>query len=77
MEQKYAVVANGRVVNVIVWDGVSAYEPGDGLTLAAIPFVDETDEKTGEPVRRYTGGIGWDYVDGEFVDNRPVPEFDE
>ena len=21
-------------------------------------------------------GIGWDYVDGEFVDNRPQPEID-
>lgn len=20
-----------------------------------------------------SGGIGWDYVDGQFVDNRPVP----
>jgi len=20
------------------------------------------------------GGIGWDYIDGQFVDNRPVPE---
>jgi hypothetical protein len=21
-----------------------------------------------------TGGIGWDYANGQFVDNRPVPE---
>jgi hypothetical protein len=24
-------------------------------------------------VEATAGGIGWDYVDGEFVDNRPVP----
>lgn len=74
MEQQYAVVADGKVVNTVVWDGVSAYEPAEG-TLVALPFTDETDEDTSETRRRYTGGIGWDYVNGEFVDNRPVEEF--
>ena len=68
----YAVVADGKVVNVIVWDGVSSYDPGEGLTLVPLPF--EEDEGG---TRRYTGGIGWDYIDGEFVDNRPVEEFED
>ena len=24
-------------------------------------------------VEATSGGIGWDYVDGQFVDNRPIP----
>ena len=29
----YAVVKNGVVENMIVWDGVSKYNPGDGVEL--------------------------------------------
>jgi hypothetical protein len=66
----YAVVddATAKVVNVIVWDGVQPFDPGDGLTLVPLPFEEE------DGVRRYTGGIGWDYTDGQFVDNRPVED---
>ena len=65
----YAVVADGKVVNVIVWDGVQPYDPGEGVTLVPLPFEEDEDG-----VRRYTGGIEWDYIDGKFVDNRPVEE---
>lgn len=68
----YAHVIDGKVVNVSVWDGVTAYDLGERVTMVPLPFTEDTDEETGETVRRYTGGIGWDYVDGEFVDNRPV-----
>lgn len=72
-EDQYAVVdGTSLVVNVIVWDGVSEYEPGEGLTLVPLPFTEHEDG-----TRRYTGGIGWDYVDGEFVDNRPVEQLEE
>ena len=56
----YAVIGpDSTVVNVVVWDGVTDW-PHDEVV------VDLTD---------WTGvGIGWDYVDGEFVDNRPEPE---
>ena len=69
----YAVVddATSLVVNVVVWDGVQPYEPGEGLTLVPLSF--EEDEGG---VRRYTGGIGWTYRDGQFVDERPVEEFE-
>lgn len=30
---RYAVVNNGTVINVIIWDGVTAYDPGPGNTL--------------------------------------------
>lgn len=62
MEQSYAVVdtATAKVVNVVVWDGVQDYQPGEGLEMVALDG---------------PGGIDWDYVDGEFVDNRPVEEF--
>lgn len=68
MEAHYAVVdPDGLVVNTVVWDGVSEFLPGEGLTLVALPYHEDEDG-----TRRYTGGIGWDFVDGEFVDNRPV-----
>ena len=70
-EDHYAVVADGKVVNVVVWDGVSAYDPGEGLELVALPYVEDEDG-----VRRYQGGIGWTFRDGEFVDERPVEEDD-
>jgi hypothetical protein len=54
MEKKYAVIENGKVVNVIVWDGESY-----------LPFTDKLVELN------ESAGIGWDYIDGEFVDNRP------
>lgn len=37
----YAVLdENNVVVNVIVWDGVTPYDPGPGLTLQFVPAVD-------------------------------------
>jgi hypothetical protein len=52
----YAVVVNELVDNVIMWDGVSEYETE--VLLVEITGV------IPEP------GIGWSYIDGEFVDNR-------
>lgn len=72
----YAHVVDGIVINVSIWDGVTVVPRPDNVTIVPLPYVDKTDEDTGETVRRYTGGIGWDYVDGQFVDNRPVEEFD-
>ena len=73
-EDHYAVVADGKVVNVIVWDGVQPFDPGAGVTLVPLPFVEE------DGVRRYTGGIGWTYnpkaTKNKFVDNRPQEDPD-
>ena len=74
-EQTYAVVADGKVVNVVVWDGVQPYDPGEGLELVALPYEEDEDG-----VRRYQGGIGWDYnpkaTKHKFIDNRPQEDPD-
>ena len=54
-----AQIIDGKVVNVSVWDGQSDWSPSE--QVVEIPD-------------GVTAGIGWDYVDGEFVDNRPKPE---
>jgi hypothetical protein len=62
----YAVIEDTHVVNMVVWDGVTEWSPPDGDELVCIKDFPHV-------------GIGWDYIDGEFVDNRP-PEpspFDE
>ena len=65
----YAHVIHGKVVNTSVWDAFQPYTPPDDAEMVPLPtYVDD------EGVERHIGGIGWDYVDGEFVDNRPEPE---
>lgn len=42
MEQRYHVLNDaGDVVNVIMWDGTTEYDPGEGLRLDG-PIGDET-----------------------------------
>ena len=48
----YAVIENGKVVNMCVASG--------------------EDVKPNNWVLCENGGIGWDYISGQFVDNRPV-----
>ena len=67
----YAHIVDGVVVNVSVWDGVQPYDPGDNVEMVPLPY---TTDEDGE--RRYTAGIGWTFRDGEFVDERPVEEFE-
>ena len=62
----YAHVEDGVVMNTSVWDGVQPYTPPDGVELVRLS--DEDEPYAGMP------GVGWDYVDGEFIDNRPEPE---
>lgn len=33
----YAMIENGIVVNIIVWDGVTPYNPGPQYTLVLVP----------------------------------------
>ena len=49
---KYALVENGVVINIVLWDGSEQWSPGDGVNSIAIDenFVD----------------IGWIYENGEF-----------
>ena len=57
----FAHIVDGKVVNVSLWDGESDWTPAE--EVVEIP-------------EGVTAGIDWDYVDGEFVDNRPVETFD-
>lgn len=34
---RYALIRNGIVENVILWDGVTNWEPGDGLVAIPCP----------------------------------------
>jgi hypothetical protein len=56
----YAHIVDGKVVNVSIWDGEASFTP---------------DEELIEIPEGSSAGIDWDYTDGEFVDNRPVPDF--
>ena len=51
----YAVIENGKVVNIVVSDADYANHQN------WIPLTDGA-------------GIGWDYANGQFTDNRPVPQ---
>lgn len=48
---KYAVVKNGTVINIIVWDGITEWAPEDGKAIQVSENI----------------GIGWSYAKGEFT----------
>lgn len=51
----FAIIENGKVMNVVVAEADYAVEQG------WVPLTEGA-------------GIDWDYVNGQFVDNRPAPE---
>ena len=57
----YAVVEAGMVVNMIVWDGVEEYDPGEGLELIKIED-------------GVVAAIGFEWNGTDFIDVRPEPE---
>lgn len=59
MMKKMAHIVEGKVVNVSKWDGESDWTPNE--EVVEIP-------------EGVVAGIGWDYIDGEFIDNRPVED---
>jgi hypothetical protein len=56
MNKQYAIIQDGKVINVVVWDGESTWSDSD----KAVQLTDNA-------------GIGWDYANGKFTDNRPEP----
>lgn len=56
MDMIYAVIKNGIVENVIIWDGETSYAPPDGFVL----------------VKTETAGIGWSYDSETGVFTRPI-----
>lgn len=59
MMKKMAHIVEGKVVNVSKWDGESDWTPSE--EVVEIP-------------EGVVAGIDWDYIDGEFIDNRPVED---
>lgn len=57
----YAIIENQSVVNVALWDGASSWTPGENYVVVLIP--------EGTNV-----GIGWSYIDGQFIDPDPIIE---
>ena len=53
-----AHIVNGKVINVSLWDGITEWNPSE--QIVEIP-------------EGVIAGIDWDYVDGQFIDHRPVP----
>lgn len=64
-----AHIVEGKVVNVSLWDGESEWNPSE--EVIELPTREYTHSKTGEIRIQVLAGVDWDYVDGEFVDNRP------
>ncbi len=52
MTMDYAIVKNGLVINVIVLDEQTSWEPPDGCELVEL---------------QDCAGIGWGYVNGSFI----------
>jgi hypothetical protein len=61
VEKLWACVKNGKVETVVIWDGVQEWPPAKDYTMVEI-------------VDPRSAGIGWDYANGKFVDNRPSTE---
>jgi hypothetical protein len=60
--KRMAHIVDGKVVNVSLWDGVTEWTPVEDV----VPLP-----------KNSRAGVGWDYVDGKFVDNRPVENIEE
>lgn len=68
----YALIINQKVVNVFLWDGESDWNT-EG-EIVELPTKEYLNPETGETKTKALAGIGWDYIEGEFIDNRPVED---
>jgi hypothetical protein len=64
----FALVSDGTVVNVILWDGETPVDFGH-LEAVECPHVTDEDGEIASLV-----ASGFHYIDGNFVDNRPQEE---
>ena len=54
----YAIVnSEGKVINMIIWDGVSTYSPPSGCQI----------------IKTDNAAIGWDWDGQSFVNPNPAP----
>lgn len=56
---RFALVMNSEVINIVLWDGEAEFTPeGELINIEDHPEI----------------GIGWTYIDGEFIPPDPAPE---
>lgn len=71
---KYALVdVDGLVVNVVLWDGVSEFDAGAGMSLVSLPFEMATDDD-GVEYRQYLAGPGWTFDGTDWIAPPPDPD---
>ncbi len=51
---RYALIENGAVTNVILWDGNDGWTAPEGISAMELPADSQV-------------GIGWEYENGEFT----------
>ncbi|EIX0015429.1 hypothetical protein P2P35_08585 [Escherichia coli] len=61
MGNVYAIVEGNVVTNIVLWDGAEKWAPAQGVAHPAPP---ET-------------GIGWGYIDGQFIAQPPPFDYSE
>lgn len=69
MIKQFAHIVGNKVVNMSIWDGQSEWSPKEDVV--EVPTVDKVNPETKEILTVALAGIGWSYINGEFIDDRP------
>lgn len=80
MSKTYAVIENGMVVNVIIWDGKAAMGWGGNQSLIQISQLGGASSGISQSGGGLLPGIGWSYANGVFTPPdipQPVKSHDE
>lgn len=56
----YAIVQDNKVINTCAWDGVTPWTPPEGTQAVEIP-------------EGVVAGVGYSYIDGQFIAPVPTP----
>lgn len=75
MSDKYLVLdTENKVLNIILWDGISEYNPGEGLVVELAPDFAQTFYDIGT-YKQQDGSFFYKYSDGSFhADKETLPE---
>lgn len=60
MPEPYAIIQNSLVINTVVWDGGPEWQPPQDCIAV--------------PIGSSGAGIGWSYVNGQFIPPPPEPD---
>lgn len=72
MSDKYLILdSENKVVNIILWDGVAEYNPGEGLALELAPDFAETFYDI-ETYKQQDGTFLFKHSDGTFHTDREI-----